>query len=222
MISNPRPSLLSCSYLKQASLLLPPSSSSIFNSMTSSPNMTFFVLFLLVPLAIAQSVSLTSSTASGSAPTSSSPPYSITALPQVVSQPSCIFNCLIPIGLADPSGCDDVTNDCACLSAPADVLDVLTGCVETVCKSSTSAYAAVVTSLYESYCKSIYGTAVFTSAFSAEAAAAASSSSSESIASIESASSASAATASSARMATSSSTPSATAKSESTLWSPSL
>lgn len=100
------------------------------------------------------------------------------------------------------------------MSAPADVLDVLTGCVETVCKSSTGAYAAVATSLYESYCNSIYGTAVFTSAFSAEAAAAASTSSEI----LESASLASARAAS----VTSTTSATATAKSESTHWSPSL
>jgi len=94
----------------------------------------------------------------------------------VTSQPSCIFNCLIPIGLADPSGCDDVTNACACLSAPALALNVITECIKSVCMSSTSAYAGIATSLYESYCVSIYGTAEFTSAFSAEAMAAASSS----------------------------------------------
>jgi hypothetical protein len=110
------------------------------------------------------------------APNASSAEYSITALPAVTGQPSCIFNCLIPIGLADPSGCDDVTNECACLSAPSDVLDVLNGCIQTVCKSSTSAYAAVATGLYESYCQSVFGTAQFSQAFSSEAAAAAASS----------------------------------------------
>ena len=116
------------------------------------------------------------SMAVSAAATSSSPAYSITALPAVLSQPSCVYNCLIPIGLADPSGCDEVSNDCACLSAPNDVLDVLTGCVETVCKSSTSDYANTATSLYESYCQSVYGTASFSQAFVAESSAAASSS----------------------------------------------
>jgi hypothetical protein len=117
-----------------------------------------------------------SMTMSAAMPTDTSGPYTITALPQVTSQPSCIFNCLIPIGLADPSGCDDVTEECACLSAPADVLDVLTGCIHTVCKSSLSAYASIAGSLYEGYCNSAFGTAEFNSAFSAESLAAASSS----------------------------------------------
>jgi hypothetical protein len=45
-----------------------------------------------------------------------------------------------------------------------------------VCASSTSAYAASATSLYESYCDSIYGTATFSEAFVEEASAAAMSS----------------------------------------------
>ena len=102
--------------------------------------------------------------------------YSITALPAVIAQPACVWNCLIPIGLADPSGCDDVTNECACLSAPADVLDVLTGCISTVCTESQSAYAASVTSLYESYCTSAFGSMQFQIALTSEAAAAATSS----------------------------------------------
>ncbi|RHZ64898.1 uncharacterized protein CDV56_100873 [Aspergillus thermomutatus] len=98
--------------------------------------------------------------------------YTITALPNVASQPACVFNCLIPIGLADPSNCDDVTNQCACLNAPVDAMSVLTDCVATVCKSSTSAYAAAATSLYESYCNSVFGTSQFSSAVSAAATAA--------------------------------------------------
>ena len=128
-----------------------------------------------VPSSLPMPAASTSMAVSASA-TSSSPAYSITALPAVLSQPSCVYNCLIPIGLADPSGCDDVSNDCACLSAPNDVLGVLTGCIETVCKSSTSVYADAVTSLYESYCQSVYGTASFSQAFVAESSAAASSS----------------------------------------------
>ena len=124
--------------------------------------------------------SLASSTdvPTGAAPSSSdaSPDYTITAVPAVRSQPSCIYNCLIPIGLADPSGCDDVTNDCACLSAPADAMDVLTDCVNTVCKSSTSEYGASATSLYQSYCQSVYGSMSFSQAFLAESSADASSS----------------------------------------------
>ncbi|KAM0805793.1 hypothetical protein BDR22DRAFT_884213 [Usnea florida] len=160
------------------------------------------------------------SMAMSAAATSSSPPYSITALPAVSSQPSCVYNCLIPIGLADPSGCDDVSNDCACLSAPNDVLDVLTGCVETVCKSSTSAYAKTATSLYESYCQSLYGTASFSQAFVAESSAAASSS----IAAAASSSIAAAKTASggSSTGTTPTPTPSPTAKSLSIKWRPSL
>ena len=182
-------------------------------------------LFLLLPLTQAQTsptavpnslpvVAASTSAAASAAATSSSPAYSITALPAAISQPSCVYNCLIPIGLADPSGCDDVSNDCACLSAPNDVLDVLTGCVETVCKSSTSAYAATATSLYESYCQSIYGTASFSQAFVAESSAAASSS----VAAAKSASGGSGASTTS----TVTTTPSATAKSLSVMCKPSL
>lgn len=159
-------------------------------------------------------VAMSTSAAASAAATSSSPAYSITALPAVASQPSCVYNCLIPIGLADPSGCDDVSNDCACLSAPNDVLDVLTGCVETVCKSSTSAYAATATSLYESYCQSIYGTASFSQAFVAESSAAASSS----VAAARSASGGSGVT----TTATVTTKASATAKSLAVLCKPSL
>ena len=153
------------------------------------------------------------STALSAAATPSSPDYTITALPAVKSQPSCVFNCMIPIGLADPSGCDDVSNDCACLSAPNDVLDFLTSCVDTVCKSSTSAYAATATSLYESYCQSIYGTTSFSQAFAAESSAAASSSV---------AAARSSASGSSSISTTATTTPSPTAKSLSVTWKPSL
>ena len=114
-------------------------------------------------------------TASNASSSNTSPPYTITALPAIKSAPSCVFNCLIPIGLADPSGCDDVTNDCACLSAPADVFDALTECVNTVCTSSTSQNGASATSLYQSYCQSIYGSMSFSQAFGAESSAAAAS-----------------------------------------------
>jgi hypothetical protein len=157
--------------------------------MLSSPTMKLLAFIALDSLTLAASSTSTdmsgslstmsmSSSASAAASTSvdTSPPYSITALPAVVSAPSCIFNCLIPIGLADSSGCDDVTENCACLSAPADALDFLTQCVQTVCKSSTSAFGASATSLYVSYCDSVYGTATFSEAFVEEASAAASSS----------------------------------------------
>ena len=128
------------------------------------------------------SASSTSVSAAAAATTSTddSPPYSITALPAVIAQSPCVFNCLIPIGLADPSGCDDVTENCACLSAPSDALDVLTDCVQMVCKSSVSQFQANATSLYQSYCQSIYGTMSLSSATVAESAAAAASSSSSS------------------------------------------
>ena len=185
--------------------------------------MVLLSLFLLLgltqaqtsPTAVPNSLSMpaaSTSMAMSAAATSSSPDYSITALAAVISQSSCVYNCLIPIGLADPSGCDDVSNDCACLSAPNDVLDVLTGCVHTVCKSSTSAYAATATSLYESYCQSIYGTASFSQAFVAESSAAASSS----IAAAMSASK------KSSTSITATATPSPTAKSLSIMWKPSL
>ncbi|KUJ21303.1 uncharacterized protein LY89DRAFT_715524 [Mollisia scopiformis] len=96
---------------------------------------------------------------SASTPVDTSPPYTITALPNVKNQTSCVFNCLIPIGLADSSGCDDVTENCACLSAPVDAESFFSTCIQTVCKSSTAAYIASATSLYENYCLSIYGSA---------------------------------------------------------------
>lgn len=138
--------------------------------------LAFFIL-TLNSFALAASSATTSMTMSGSMATSTddSPEYSITALPAVVSAPACVFNCLFPGALNDPVGCDNVTNNCACLSAPANAIDFITGCIETVCASSTSAYAASATSLYESYCDSIYGTATFSEAFVEEASAAASS-----------------------------------------------
>ena len=158
------------------------------------------------PTAVANTLPITAAST-----TFSSPDYSITALSAVMSQPSCVYNCLIPIGLADPSGCDDVSNDCACLSAPNDVLDLLTGCIETVCRSSTSAYAVTATSLYESYCQSIYGTASFSQAFVAESSAAASSSVA-----------AAATNASEGSSMSTTATPSPTAKSLAVAWKPSL
>ena len=108
-----------------------------------------------------------------------SPPYSITALPAVVSQNPCVFNCLIPIGLADPTGCDDVTENCACLSAPIEAAGFLTDCVATVCKSSTDAFASTATSLYESYCLSVYGSASISAAVAADSSSDAAATSSE-------------------------------------------
>ena len=122
-----------------------------------------------VPNSLPSSTDMSMSAAPSSSDTS--PNYTITALPAVRSQPSCIYNCLIPVGLADPSGCDDVTNDCACLSAPADAMDALTDCANTVCKSSTSEYGASATSLFQSYCQSIYGPMSFSQAFLAESSA---------------------------------------------------
>lgn len=188
--------------------------------------MLLSLLLLFMPLAHAQSstpssmsISMSDMPMSTAVSTSISPEYTITVLPAVTSQPSCIFNCLIPIGLADPSGCDDVTNDCACLSAPADALEALTGCIKTVCQSSTSACMAIATSLYESYCNSVYGTAIFASAFQAEASAAAASSSS---ASAEATTSMGSATVGTSTSTPASAAASATGKSESVLWSPSL
>jgi len=86
----------------------------------------------------------------------------------VTAQPACLFNCLNPIGLADPSNCDDVTNDCACLSAPAGAAEAITDCISTVCKSDISQYGDIATSLYNGYCLSIYGSASLSSAASAE------------------------------------------------------
>jgi len=152
---------------------------------STTVTMYFFCLHLLLALAWAQTpstaipntlVATPASTRMGMSASASSPEYSITALPAVMSQPSCVFNCMIPIGLANPSGCDDVTNDCACLSAPSGAEDVLTSCVQQVCKSSTDGYASTATSLYQSYCQNVYGTPSFSNAFVAEASSAAASS----------------------------------------------
>ena len=151
-----------------------------------SENMKSLIFATLATLAIAQSSTSAMASMSMSSMASmtmsvahsvSTAPYTITALPSVIAQANCVWNCLIPIGLADPSGCDDVTNECACLSAPADVLDVLTDCIQTVCTDSQSAYKVSATSLYESYCTSAFGSMQFAMAFTAEASAAAASSS---------------------------------------------
>lgn len=160
---------------------------------------------------------------SAAASTSTSPDYTITALPAVQSAPSCVFNCLIPIGLADPSGCDDVSEDCACLSAPADVLNFLTECVNTVCpSSSSSAYGASATSLYGSYCQSVYGNATIAQAFSAESSADAAAAASSSIASVEASSTNAGASSSATSSASGFASASSTAKSGSSIWSPSV
>ena len=177
-----------------------------------------FGLFFIVTLVQAQSstmsmsmpavmsgIPMTTDMAMSTAANVSAAQYTITAPPAVQSQPSCVFNCLIPIGMADPSGCDDVTNECACLNAPMDALDVLTGCIETVCLSSTSTYAAAATSLYQSYCQSVFGSAEFSQAFSIEASEAAAS-----------------ASATSNESMTTTAAPRATIKSESASHTPSL
>jgi len=97
--------------------------------------------------------------------------YSLTMLPAATAAAGCVFNCLTAAGLRGSSGCDfDLTNDCACLSAPAGSNDFLTSCVATVCKSSTDAAESTITSLYNSYCSSIYGPESLSAASSAEAA----------------------------------------------------
>ena len=62
---------------------------------------------------------------------------------------------MIQICLADPSGCDDVSNDYGCLGTPNDVLDSIASWVETVYKYSTSAYAAATKKL--AFLKAIAG-----------------------------------------------------------------
>ncbi|KAG0648922.1 hypothetical protein D0Z07_4918 [Hyphodiscus hymeniophilus] len=162
------------------------------------------------------------SMSSTAASTPTSPEYTITALPAVQSAPSCVFNCLIPIGLADPSGCDDVTEDCACLSAPADVLDFLTECVNTVCTSSTISFGASATRLYQSYCTSVYGTAAFNAAFAAESSADVAAAASSSIASAEASKTSSGPVETGVTTSSSSASASASGKSGSVVWSPSL
>ncbi|KAF4633689.1 hypothetical protein G7Y89_g4426 [Cudoniella acicularis] len=142
----------------------------------------------------------------------------ITALPAVKSQTSCVFNCLIPIGLADSSGCDDVTENCACLSAPSDVLEFFTNCIATVCQTNTAAFVSTATSLYESYCNSVYGSVTFSEAFAEESSAAAMSSTMVMANTTSSSSAAATAKANSSTSATASTT----AKSDGNVWAPSV
>jgi hypothetical protein len=159
--------------------------------------MRLFLLALLTPLGLCTEQAGPSSTAHSSsapAPTDLAPAmtssvnnsivsYSLTMLPAASAAPGCVQNCLNDAGLRGSSGCDfDLTNDCACLSAPAGSNDFLTSCVATVCSASTAAAEAQIASLYNGYCSSIYGSASLAEASSAEAsgnaAAAASSTSS--------------------------------------------
>jgi len=175
---------------------------------------SYYILSILAIGALAQS-STSSSTTPSAAATSSSPDYTITAVSGVMSfQTSipCIWNCLIPIGLADPSGCDDVSNDCACLSAPAGAQEVITNCINTVCKSSTSQYASIATSLYQSYCNSLFPASVLSSATSAESVSDA----------LAAASSSSSVSSTASTMTSTTATATATSKSEAGVWQPSL
>ena len=172
------------------------------------------ISILLAVGALAQSSNSTTSAMATSTSTSSSPDYSITAVPGVVSMQSsipCIYNCLIPIGLADPSGCDEVSNDCACLSAPAGAQQVISDCINTVCNSSTSQYASTAVSLYQSYCNSAYPASLLSSATSAE-----------SVSDAQAASSSTMTSTSTTASATTSASASATSKSEAGIWQPSL
>lgn len=135
------------------------------------------LVFISTAIGLAMSQSMSSM---ASAPTmsvnNSVVEFSITALPAVTALPACVANCLIPIGLADASGCDDVTNDCACLSAPAGAMGEITDCINTVCTASTAAYGSMAVSQYNSYCMSIYGPASISSAAAQESASDASAS----------------------------------------------
>jgi CFEM domain len=100
--------------------------------------------------------------------------YSLTALPVASSLPICVFNCLNDAGLRGVGGCDfDLTNDCACLDAAYGADDFLTSCVATVCTETASAgaYEAIATSVYNSYCLSLYGLSSISSASSSGVAA---------------------------------------------------
>jgi hypothetical protein len=151
----------------------------------------------VVLLAFAAGAFATSSTSTSAAPASSatgssssttvdtSGEYSLTADPAVLTAVPCVQNCLSPYQMDDPTNCDDVTNNCACLSAPAGVLSVIEGCIATVCTVSASvdAYSSSAQNLYTSYCKAHYNAAQLSSAASAEASsnsAAAAASSTES------------------------------------------
>jgi hypothetical protein len=80
--------------------------------------------------------------------------------------PACVCNCLIPMGLADRSSCNDVT--CACLSASIEAVGFLTDCVAPLCKSSADAFASSATSLCDRYCFSVYGSASISAADKAD------------------------------------------------------
>jgi hypothetical protein len=123
----------------------------------------------------------------------------------------CIYNCLIPIGLADPSGCDVVDNDCACLSAPSGAQELITDCINTVCETSTSLYASMATSLYQSYCNGAYSADRLSSAISAE-----------SVSNAQVAASSTTTSNSTTASATTSASATATSKSEAGVWQPSL
>lgn len=115
-------------------------------------------------------------TASASVPSDTSGLYSLESLPAYLSLTvSCLQNCLLPIGLDEPTNCDTQTNDCACLSAPVEAQEAITSCLSTVCSgvsgSQLSAYASTATSLYLSYCSARYPASALASASSADLSA---------------------------------------------------
>lgn len=115
-------------------------------------------------------------TAPASAPSDTSGLYSIESLPAFKSlTASCLQNCLLPIGLDEPTNCDDQTNDCACLSAPVEAQQAITDCLSTVCSgvsgSQLAGYASTATSLYLSYCSARYPAAALASATAADLSA---------------------------------------------------
>jgi hypothetical protein len=133
------------------------------------------LVFISTAIGLAMSQSMSSmSPAPTASVNNSAAEFSITGLPAVTALPACVANCLIPVGLADASGCDDVTNDCACLSAPAGAMGEITDCVNTVCTGSTASFVSMAVSQYSSYCLSIYGSASLSSAAAQESSSSAS------------------------------------------------
>lgn len=122
------------------------SPTSMSNSEPSSMSMTDFAAYLTL--------------------TDTSPYFSLPWSPAVGGgSQGCIPACLAWFGRV--TGCGDFASEnCACLSAPADALDYIAICVGNICipERSTSAFARSAVGSYKSYCESVYGTAIFSKA----------------------------------------------------------
>lgn len=110
-------------------------------------------------------------------------------VPGSLHQPSCVINCLVDpqnFGSVNGTACtDSLTNDCVCLAGPAAAIEAVATCVVSSCASAAMANAtdaadlasvsdvlssdlAVATSLYSSYCLSVFGPTVISVAISSE------------------------------------------------------